>query len=372
MERVAFSRNQVFLKAVRKSVNDYFREQAIAIKGGRSLYIKAALSIPIAIGLYALILFGHYSDWTGLLLCVALGLVLAFVAVNIMHDACHGSYSDRSGINYFLGLSMNAVGSNAFLWKIRHNVLHHTYTNIDGIDHDIANWPMLRQSEAQTRKPIHRFQHIYMFGLYAVTTLYWIFIQDFQKYFSRTIPPSTPIKFDVREQIIFWITKGFYFFFFVILPIIFFGWIAWLVGFVVMHFAMSLGLITIFQLSHLVELTAIASSESTKLDEIEWAVHELMTTSNYATASKLVTWLVGGLNFQIEHHLFPNVSHIHYFAISRIVRETCREFNLPYNEYPSVFSAIRSHIRHMRNLGRINQLHPECELSDRQAHEPSS
>lgn len=254
-----------------------------------------------------------------------------------------------------MGLTMNALGSNAFIWKVKHNIIHHTYTNIDKIDDDIANGPLLRQCTTQKWMPIHRFQFLYMFVLYGVSTLSWALGTDFARYFRKRIHNTRIKRIDVKQHVIFWASKLLYAFFYALLPIYVLGWQPWLIGFLIIHITMGLSLSVVFQLAHIVEKTTFDVADGThKVIRSEWAVHEIRTTANFAPENRIISWLVGGLNFQIEHHLFPQVSHIHYSALSKIVRQQCELFGLPYNYYPTVGQALFSHVRLMRRLGDKN------------------
>jgi linoleoyl-CoA desaturase len=271
-----------------------------------------------------------------------------------MHDACHGSYSSRKWVNELMGLTMNALGANAYIWKIKHNVVHHTYTNVDGIDDDIAKSPVLRHCPSQKWMPAHRFQHIYMFFLYAVSTILWVFLTDMIKYFSRKII-VTEMKFTLKEHIIFWVSKLLYIGFYIVIPVLMLGWQTWLAGYLIINITMGLTLSLVFQLAHVVEKTEFeVAEEKPKVIDTEWAIHELRTTANFAPGNKIVSWFVGGLNFQVEHHLFPRVSHVHYAALSKIVKEHCDQFGIPYHSYPKMRQAVASHIRVMKALGDRN------------------
>lgn len=345
--------NHLFFKSVKKSVDAYFKSNRLKKTGNWKLYIKALILIPVAIIIYTWLLLGHYSWPGGIGLSALLGFTLVGIAFNVMHDACHGSYSGKKWVNELMGLSMNALGSNAFIWKIKHNIIHHTYTNIDGVDADIANGPLLRQCTTQKWMPLHRFQFIYMFILYAVSTLAWMWGTDFYKYFSKKIHTTVIKKIGLRQHIIFWASKLLYIFFYVIVPLYFLGWQAWLTGFIIIHITMGLVLSIVFQLAHVVEKTSFdAVAENHKVITSEWAIHEVKTTADFAPQNKIIGWLMGGLNFQIEHHLFPQISHVHYHALSKIVQQQCNLFGLPYNCYPSMGQAIYSHVRLMKQLGR--------------------
>ena len=357
MPRITFNnKNQLFFQLVKNSVDAYFKTNRLKRTGNWKLYLKAVVLIPLGVVIYSWLLTGNYSWPVGVLLSVFLGLVMVCIAFNVMHDACHGSFSDRKWVNEFMGLSMNALGSNAFIWKIKHNIIHHTYTNIDGVDDDIANGPLLRQCNTQKWMPIHRYQFIYMFLLYSVSTLAWMWGTDFYKYFSKKIHATVIKKIDTSQHVIFWISKVINILFYVVGPVYFLGWQAWLIGFLILHMTMGLVLSIVFQLAHVVEKTSFDSvAENNKVIASEWAIHEVKTTADFAPRNKVISWLVGGLNFQIEHHLFPHISHIHYPALSKIIRHQCELFGLPYNYYPTLRQAIYSHVRLMKQLGRNNE-----------------
>jgi linoleoyl-CoA desaturase len=111
----------------------------------------------------------------------------------------------------------------------------------------------------------------------------------------------------------------------------------------------------VFQLAHTVEHTEFpVTDEITNRLPDEFAAHQIKTTANFATRNKVISWLVGGLNFQIEHHLFPKISHVHYPAISEIVKCVCAEYQLQYIEYPTMRQAVFAHVRFLRRLGKYD------------------
>jgi len=358
MPKVTFNnKGSAFFTALKAEVEQYFRQRQIRKTGNWKLYIKTGVLVPSAMALYICLLTVSMPGLLALALSGILGFVLASIGFNVMHDACHGSYSSKKWVNETFGHSLNALGGNAFIWKFKHNIIHHTYTNVDGMDDDIAKSPLMRQCFTQKWVPAHRFQHIYVVLVYAISSFAWIFMMDFNKYFKRKII-STPLqKMSLKEHFVFWISKVLYAFFYILIPVYFVGWGPWAIGFTVMHIAMGFTLAIVFQLAHVVEHTEFEVAKiDPKIIENEWAIHQVVTTANFAPRNKIVSWFVGGLNFQIEHHLFPRVSHVHYPALSKIVKETCTKFNLPYNEYPTMISAIVSHFRMMRNLGKKPQL----------------
>ncbi|ANE53054.1 fatty acid desaturase family protein [Flavisolibacter tropicus] len=354
MAKVSFNNsNQVFFASLKKAVDTYFRSQQIKKTGNFQLYLKTTILIPTALILYISLLVFRMPAPGSLVLCALLGGVLASIGFNVMHDACHGSYSSKKWVNSLLGLTLNALGGNAFFWKQKHNILHHTYTNIAGVDDDIAQSKLLRQSPAQEWIPLHQYQHLYLPLAYSLTLFMWVGMRDFDKYFKKRIH-NTPIqKMAIGEHIIFWLSKLLYIVFYIVVPVLCVGWLPWLIGYITMAMVMGLVLAFVFQLAHAVEgpeFDAIGLED--KVIESEWAIHQIRTTANFAPKSKLISWMAGGLNYQIEHHLFPRISHIHYPALSKIVQEHCRKFNLPYHCFLTTGHAVASHVRIMKQLGK--------------------
>jgi linoleoyl-CoA desaturase len=354
MAKVSFNnKNRVFLNHLKAEVDAYFRKEQVKMTGDWRLYLKTAILVPTAITLYVILLTAGLSLGWGLLLSGLLGFTLASIGFNVMHDACHGSYSSKKWVNNLLGLTLNALGGNAFIWKFKHNVIHHTYTNVDGIDDDIAKSPLMRQCYTQKWVPAHRFQHIYVILVYAISSFAWVFLMDLNKYFSKRIVNTPLQKMDMREHFMFWISKAMYVLFYIAIPVMLVGWQSWAIGFAAMHVMLGFTLAIVFQLAHVVEHAEFElAGKDPKVIENEWAIHQVLTTANFAPRNKVISWFVGGLNFQVEHHLFPRISHVHYPALSKIVKEACAKFDLPYNEYDTMSAAVASHFRMMRNLGR--------------------
>lgn len=358
MSKVKFNNaNNLFFQSLKRSVDEYFKSQQIRKTGDFRLYTKTFVLIPAAVVIYVLLLSNILPALVSCLLCVVLGLVISSIGFNVMHDACHGCYSSKKWVNNMLGLSLNALGGNAFFWKHKHNILHHTYTNITGADDDIAQTKLLRQSPAQEWMPIHRYQHIYLTFAYALTLFTWVSFGDFKKYFTKYIN-TTPLQpMNRKEHIIFWASKLMYAFFYVALPIALIGFWPWFIGFAIAYTTAGILLAYVFQLAHAVEGPEFNSvGIDGKLIETEWAVHQIKTTANFSPRNKVLSWFVGGLNYQIEHHLFPRIAHIHYPALSKIVQEHCQKFGLPYHSFPTVAQAVRSHVLLMKQFGqRPNQ-----------------
>lgn len=355
MSKLQFNNsNNAFFLSLKAEVDQYFSSHGKKRTGDSRLFTKAVILLSSAIILYAVLITNILPGWAAWALSGLLGFVMASIGFCVMHDANHGSFSTSQKLNDIMGLiSSNGLGANAYFWKQKHNIIHHTYTNVDGIDDDIAKSPIIRQCPTQKWVPAHRVQHIYLPLVYSMTSMFWIFIMDFTKYFSRRIYRTAAWKMSVTDHLVFWVTKVYYVAVFMVIPIMLLGWKPWLIGYLTMNAVMGLTLSFVFQLAHVLENTEFehVPLDTSKHIETAWAEHQLRTTSNFAMKNKFVSWFSGGLNFQIEHHLFPRISHVHYPAISEIVKRKCVEFNLPYNHYETATEALASHFRFMKSLG---------------------
>lgn len=355
MAKVTFdNRNNVFFQSLKAAVDEYFENNHIKKTGDWRLYLKTVILVSSAALIYGVLIFLPVNGAVALFLSALLGFNLACIGFCVMHDANHGSYCSNGLLNDGLGLSMNVLGASAYFWKQKHNILHHTYTNIDGLDDDIAKSPVIRQCVSQRWVTAHKVQHLYLVPVYALSTIFWVFIMDFSKYFKRKIYTTPAWKMTLKNHLIFWGTKITYVAFYMVIPAMVWGVGPWLAGYFILNAAMGLTLSLVFQLAHVVEITEFenVALDETKHLETAWAEHELKTTANFAMNNKVISWFVGGLNFQVEHHLFPRISHVHYPAISKIVMQKCKEFNLPYNKYDTMMAAVVSHFRVMKNLGK--------------------
>jgi linoleoyl-CoA desaturase len=354
MSKVTFNnKNTVFFSELKARVDKYFQEKGVKKTGDWRLFHKTLVLIPLALTLYIALMVFNMPFWAVAAVGIAIGITKASIGFNVMHDACHGSYSSKKWVNNLLGLTLNAMGGTAFIWKQKHNIIHHTYTNVDGLDDDIAKSPLIRQCHTQKWVPMHRVQHLYLPLVYSITSFAWTFIMDFTKYFSKKVYRTPLQKMNATEHFIFWLSKVLNIFFYIVLPVIVKGWGVWAIFYVSMHVWLGLTLALVFQLAHVVEHTEFETvATEAKVIENEWAIHQIKTTANFATGNKIINWYVGGLNFQVEHHLFPRISHVHYPALSKIVQEVCTKHNIAYHNYPTMWSAVVSHFKFMKELGK--------------------
>jgi linoleoyl-CoA desaturase len=317
------------------------------------MVLKTVLLLGAFVGCFFLILLTDWSAWTKLGLAVVMGVGYAGIGFAVVHDALHGAYSHKPWVNRNLGRLFDLLGANAYLWKITHNVIHHTYTNIEGIDEDLTVSPLLRLSPSSELRPVHRWQHLYGLLTYAGSTLYWVFSKDYKYLAQRDLGPYRNIKHPRGEVINLFVTKVLYYGWALAIPLLVIDlpWWQILLGFVVMHLVAGFILGVVFQLAHVVEGPDFPAPDANGRMGDAWLIHEMRTTANFARANRLISWYVGGLNYQVEHHLFPKVCSVHYPAISAIVERVANRHGVPYNAHPTLLSAVRSHLRMLRAFG---------------------
>jgi len=343
-----------FYATVRNRVEAYFKEKALSKYANRAMWVKTIFYLTVALTLYLLILSNQFSIWILFGLAVLLGICNACIGFNICHDAIHGSFSANSKVNKTLSFIFNLVGASPYVWNLTHNVVHHTYTNIPGHDEDIEVAPGLIRLDPNERvNKMQRFQHLYAFGLYSLASLSWVFRKDYVKFFQKKIGQHPTLNHPKREYFNLFLYKALYYFLYIALPLIVLDitWWQFLIGFLALHLAEGLVMGLVFQLAHVVEGTDFPQPSIQGNIEEAWADHQMRTTANFATKSKLAGFLLGGLNQQIEHHLFPKVCHIHYPAIGVILKQTAQEFNLPYIENASFLRALQSHYLMLKKYG---------------------
>lgn len=349
------NRQKQFALAVRANVNDYFKQKEISLKGNITLVMQTIVMLSLYIVPFIILLLIPLNIWLALVLVVLMGIGMAGIGMCVMHDAVHGSYSDKDWINKIMGGTMYFLGSNVFNWKVQHNMMHHAYTNIEGYDEDIAARGPIRLSQFAPLKKIHRYQYIHAFFFYGLLTISKL-TTDFSQLATYNEEGITR-KFHLNPKLEYAkmvIVKLIYLFVFIGLPVMIttFAWWQVLLGFFIMHWIAGCILSTIFQMAHVVEGAEQLRPDENGTIKCEWAVHELRTTSDFAKNNLFLNWYIGGLNFQIEHHLFPNISHVHYRKIASIVEKTAHDFGFNYNLKDSFIKALGSHVRRLRELGK--------------------
>jgi linoleoyl-CoA desaturase len=344
-----------FGAAVRKNVNAYFKENGISTKGNAVMFIKAIILLSFYIAPFIILLTIPMSGWLALLLVILMGIGEAGIGMSVMHDAAHGAFSSKQWVNNLFSSTMFLLGSNTFNWKVQHNILHHTFTNIFGYDQDIETKAVLRLCEHAPLKKFHKAQYIYAYFFYGLMTLSKLITDIIQLInFNKEGITEEQNHNPGKEVFKLIITKIIYFSVMLGLPLVLtdFKWWQIIIGFGILHITAGMIMSTIFQMAHVVEGTEQPLPDENGIIKNEWYVHQLHTTSDFARDNFFLNWYVGGLNFQIEHHLFTNICHVHYRKIAPIVERTALEYRIVYNLKPSFLAAFISHAKRLKALGR--------------------
>lgn len=354
-EKVTFNNktSREFGRTVKKRVDAYFKENNISKHANTQMVVKTIIMLSFYLIPYLMIISGQFSTGVMWALTFVMGVAAAGIGFSVSHDALHGAYSSNNTVNRVLGFTFDMLGANGYIWKITHNIIHHTYTNIHGHDEDLEVAGFIRLSPHSEFKFIHRIQHVLAFFAYSMAMVFWVFVKDYKNFLKTNIGPYNNKNHPWSEWAILFGTKAAYYGYILVLPMLLLDitWVQLAIGFLTMQLTAGVILGIIFQLAHVVEETDHPLPDEENLIDEHWMIHEMITTNNFARDNKALCWFVGGLNFQIEHHLFPKVCSVHYPAISPIVEETAKEFGIPYNHHDTFFEAIASHYRTLKKFG---------------------
>ena len=359
MKRVKFRTEDInekeFARALRKRVHAYFKDNNISIHGDYRMYFKSVVMLGVYLAPFVILLTVPLSPWAALGMTVLIGIGAAGVGMSVMHDGAHGAYSPKASVNDLAASTMLLMGSNTFNWKIQHNLLHHTFTNMFDFDPDISTKAIIRLSEQAPLKKYHRFQQFYSFFLYGLMTFMRFFgeIGVLLKNNRMGIVQEQKANFKL-EFVKLIATKVLYLAIVFGLPLLLTEYTFWqvLLGFIVMQVTAGMIMSTVFQMAHVVEGVYQPLPDEHNIIHNEWVVHQLHATSDFGRKNGLLSWYIGGLDYQVEHHLFPNTCHVHYPAIAPIVEATAKEYGFTYNLKPDFRHALVSHFRKLRELGR--------------------
>lgn len=350
-----------FAKDLRKRVNAYFKENKIEKSGNAEMYVKTIFMVLLYTVPFTLVLTNTFASFSmNFLMFIVMGFGMSGIGLSVMHDANHGSYSNNTTLNKWMSRIIYLVGGNPINWQTQHNVLHHTYTNVEGLDQDIDSVSLLRFSPHQKRKKIHKFQFLYAWAFYSLLTVSWMTAKEYVQlvgFNKKNLLDGQP-KSLKRLFVELTIAKILYFTVFLVTPMVLSELPAWFifVSFMCMHFVAGVVLAAIFQTAHVMPDNEFPlPNDDFKLDG-NLLAHQLITTTNYAQGGKGFSWFVGGLNMQIEHHLFPNICHVHYRKISPIVKEVALKYNLPYYARKTFLDAIIDHVKMLKYFGNHDEL----------------
>jgi linoleoyl-CoA desaturase len=357
VKSLPFTQQLGFRKEVMRRVDEYLKANNLRQRDLPAMYVKATICLVWWAASYVLMLYSGIAGWGAL---ATLGLALVFgigagaVAFNIMHDANHNGLSNNAKVNRIFGYTIELVGLSSFIWRQQHNIWHHTYTNVAGLDEGLEMDGLVRNSPRDFWKPMHRFQHIYAPFVYAVAGIGLICIRNFQVYFtgksgdSFQYPPMTR-----NDKITFWAFRAFNLMIYLVLPALVFGPLAAIGIFFLVASVTGLIIVTVLQMAHVMDDVDFPEPSGDPLKiENEWAIHEVQTTSNFAPKNAVINWYVGGLNFQIEHHLFPHMCHLLYPKIATVVEQTCADYGITYQVYPTFRAALKSHWFSIKEFGK--------------------
>jgi linoleoyl-CoA desaturase len=351
--KLSFDTGGEFIRQTRREVDEYLSNPRTRARGRAALYAKGVVAFVVLLASWLILVLGHPGPWLGLLCFGGLILGTSLTAFSVMHDANHGAYFRTRSLNHLMGWTADTLlGLSSYAWRVKHNVAHHTYTNVDGYDADITQVPLARLAPAQLPRPWYRLQHYYIWALYCVMALRWQTVGDVAAFARGSIGTSAlrmPRRWDLAGllggKVIFvgWV---------IIVPMFVYPWWAVVCGYLVYSMIVSLIMAVTFQLAHCVEEADFASAEQLASERRIWAVHEVETTVDFCPRNPVLSWVVGGLNYQIEHHLFPRVPHTHYPQIAKIVQRNAERHGVRYVTQHSLRAALRSHFRHLRTMGR--------------------
>jgi len=354
--RVSFKgkNDRNFVTDLKNEVNRYFEENNLSKNADYRMVLKTIILLSVYFGSYALIISGALSWPVMLGLCVVMGIGMAGIGFSVSHDALHGAYTSNNLINRLLGYSFDLLGANGYIWKITHNVVHHTYTNIHEHDEDLEVAEFIRLSPHADYKSIHKAQHYLAFVAYSFATLFWVFIKDYKYFFKDHLGPYENKSHPVSEWITLIVTKIIYYTYMLVIPMLVLSitWWQLLIGFMAVHLTAGVILGVIFQLAHVVEGTDHPTENVEGNIENTWMIHQMETTSDFAHENKLLCWYIGGLNYQIEHHLFPKICSIHYPDIAPIVQRVAEKHGVPYHYQETLGKAINSHYKTLKKFGK--------------------
>lgn len=350
LQSIGFLARGSFHADLKRRVDLHFLATGRSRHGGLAMAAKSFAMIAWLASSWLLLMFLPVPPWVAVLLTLSTALAMGGVGFCVMHDANHCGTSSSARTNGMMSFTLDLLGASSCLWRLKHNVMHHSYPNVAGVDPDIeAPSPLLRVAPWQPHRRHHRFQHLYVWVLYGLFPLRWWFVDDFRELVTGRIggrqfrpPRGRTLVIALAGKVIFvcWT--------FVMPALLHPLWVVALLG-IIGVFVLGNLLAIVFQLAHCVGQAEFIDSGITT--QTDWASHQVATTVDFARGSRVLGWYLGGLNFQIEHHLFPRICHVHYGALSAVVEETCRAHGVRYRSEPTLWSALRANWRWLRSMG---------------------
>ncbi len=346
-----------FSKALSQRVDDYFQNRRISRHANLEMVSKTVLGFTLWIGSYLWLMTGRFSALEVVGVYVLHGFAQLFMAFNIAHDANHGAYSRSRRVNRTLSCVFDLVGGSSYMWRLLHNDSHHSFVNIHGADTTLESGNIFRFSPHDPRRPCHRYQHLYAPFIYCLTTLDWVLTKDYRWLVQPRFGNRRIVKHPPGELLLLFAGKAFYYTYMLVLPLIYLHvpWYAVLLGFAVMHFFLGFSLALIFQPNHFNDGSTFPEADEQGQISNNYISHIFETTVDYARSNRFATWILGSLNLHVIHHMFPAICHVHYPALTRIVKATAEEHGLSYREARTLTGAFLAHLRWLKSLGLEDQ-----------------
>jgi linoleoyl-CoA desaturase len=348
-----FARSGALHARLKGAAHAALSRRGLPSHGGTQIVFKAAFILALLVGSYLALVFWAQAWWEVALTAFLLSQAIVLVGFNVMHDGAHASFSSRGWVNRLAGRSLDLIGGSATLWRIKHGVLHHSYTNLVGFDDDLDTKGLLRLHTSQPLRPHHRYQVLYALPVYSLLSIHWV-LSDFKEFVTGRVGNHIQRERHSTRDILLFV--GFKLNFFILalgLPLALHPWQSALLVLLAIQLVVGFTTSLVFQLAHVVDLVDMpAPIPGTRRVAEDWAAHQLRTTADFAPGNRLVNWYCGGLNLQVEHHLFSRVSHVRYAHLRPVVQQICSEFGVRYRSYPTVFAAVRGHLRQLAALGR--------------------
>ena len=353
---VKFSGSDRFIRELRRRVDAYFDQTGRRRRDCPQMYFKTASILAWFTAAYLLLLFFAVSWWTIVPLAIILGFSVAAIGFNVQHDGSHKAYSDHQWVNKLMAMTLDLIGGSSYLWDWKHNAIHHTYPNVDGQDDDINIGFLGRLAPEQRRRKFHRFQGIYLWMLYGFITIKWHLVDDFYQIWIGRIGQHKIRRPKGKDLAIFIVGKVAFALLAFGIPMLLHPWWAVLLIYALAAFVSGVVLSVVFQLAHCVGEASfpvpVRLPDGGEQISTDWAMHQVLTTVDFSRKNPVLCWYLGGLNFQIEHHLFHKICHVNYPALSKVVEEVCHEFSIHYAAQKSIFAAIASHFKWLVRMGR--------------------
>ena len=293
-----------------------------------------------------------YASLPGLLTGALLGLTGAWIGLTVQHCANHGAMSNSALANNLLGMTDDLIGGSSLMWRYHHQVSHHIHCNDTALDEDVFSaFPLLRFDARLPRLPVHRWQHLYMWALFPFMQLAFQ-VGDLTAFFTRETA-GTKLRGATGGELATVLAGKVVHFSLLLAPALWAGWTAVLAGMAAFIATQGIVLAATFAVSHNVAEAKVPEETDGAAAERDWGRQQVLTSADWGGV--VGNFFTGGLNLQVEHHLFPAICFVHYPAIARIVADECRRRDVPYFIYPTLPSILKRFVAFMAAMGVAEQ-----------------